>query len=241
MLPQAAERIRTALATDAEVLQVSGARRPLGRADVVLDDRPYEGRGEAQGPERFTRRSWLVRDVCGREPWPFEDGRFAFAVCDALATLRDPVGVCAELSRVARAGYVEVPTVEAELGAGARSDARWLCDPVTRPGATGAREAELVFVAKPYAAHGDPRLRVPARWLERLPEGERVHGLFWTDRLPARERLADPGALLDELAERVRRRFAPSTAEVAVQEARGAARRVGGAAGTLVERALRGR
>jgi hypothetical protein len=229
VLPQAAERIRTDLSADDEVLQVGGVAQPFGRADWVLDARPYEERGVAEGRERFARRTWLVRDVCAREPWPFDDGRFAFAVCTTLATLRDPIGVCAELSRVARAGYVEVPAIEAELAGG---DGRWLCD---------VDHGELVFVHKSVNVAADPRVRVPPRWHGRLTASERVHALFWESRLPARERLADPAELVEELAERLRRRFEPSAAEVAVAEARV---RLGGIAGAAAARgldALRGR
>ena len=229
MLPQAAERIRTALSSDDEVLQVGGAAAPFGRADWVLDARPYDDRGVAEGRERFAARTWLVRDVCARERWPFEDDRFAFAVCTTLAGLRDPVGVCAELSRVARAGYVEVPAIEAELSGG---DGRWLCS---------VDHGELVFVHKSVAVAVDPRVKVPPRWHGRLTAPERVHALFWEDRIPARERLVRTEDLVDELAERLRKRFEPSAAEVAVAEARV---RIGGIAGAAASRgldAIRGR
>ena len=229
MLPQAVERIGTLVEGEAEVLQVGGFDSPFGRADWVLDARPYVERGVAEGRERFTSATWLVRDVCAREPWPFEDGRFAFGVCTTLAFLRDPVGVCSELSRVARAGYVEVPTIEAEL---AGADARWLCDVV---------DASLVFVHKSVAVAADARVRVPPRWHARLDASERVHGLFWEDRLPARERLVGDEELVDELAERLRRRFEPSAAEVAVAEARVRLGTLAGAAAARGLDALRGK
>ena len=224
MLAAAASRIAAALSDDAPVLQIGASVEPFPRADWVLDDVPYEPHGEA----RYGARTWIARDVCARAPWPFDDGRFAFAVCPSLAVVRDPVGVCAELSRVAEAGYVELPTIEAELAGGT---ARWLCD---------VADAELVFVHKPGELHGDPRVRVPPRWRARLSEAERVQGLFWERRLPARERLVDAPALADELAERLRRRFEPNAAEVALA----AARRLGGLAGSEVARkidSLRGR
>jgi hypothetical protein len=215
VLPQAAERIAAHLPEDASVLQVGASHGVFARADWVLDDRPHEPHGEA----RFSRRTWIERDVCARAPWPFPDDRFDFAVCTALEDLRDPIGVCAELARVARAGYVETPTVEAELGTGA---GRWLCD---------VADAELVFTAKPH----DVRIRVPRRRIEELAEAERVHALFWEDRLPARERVVDDlEELVAELAERLRRRFEPTTAEVALTEAR----RFGGLAGAAALRGL---
>jgi hypothetical protein len=208
MLPQAAERITTSLRSDALVLQVGAGDEVLERVDWVLDDGPHEPHGGA----RYTSRTWVERDVCAREPWPFVDGRFDFAICTVLHDLRDPIGVCAELVRVARAGYVELPTLEAELGCGT---GRWLCD------VTGA---SLVFVAKPH----DPRVRVARRHVDELLPSDRVHALFWESALPAREERPD----LDELAERLRARFEPSTAEVALSEAR----RVGGLAAEVLRR-----
>ena len=212
MLAAAEQRIASLVDAEESILQVGGDER-FERATVLLAD---------VRPETVGHATPVVRDVCGREPWPFPDGRFAFAVCTSLAVLRDPVGVCAELGRVARAGYVEVPTIEAELAGGT---SRWLCD---------VADAELVFVHKAGELLGDPRVRVPARWEARLEEGERVTGLFWETRLPARERLAETDALAGELAERLRRRFEATTAEVALVEAR----RLGGAAGSELWRRL---
>jgi hypothetical protein len=218
VLEAAAVHIATLVDDGDAVLQVGAAAGAFERADWVLDDAAYEPNGSA----RYTRATWLTRDVCGRAPWPFADGRFAFAVCTSLALVRDPVGVCEELARVARAGYVEVPTIEAELAGGT---ARWLCD---------VADAELVFVHKAPELLADPRVRVPARWEARLEEGERVTGLFWDGRLPARERLVETDAFAGELADRLRRRFDATTAEVALVEAR----RLGGAAGSELWRRL---
>jgi hypothetical protein len=220
VLPQAEKRIAEQVSDEASVLQVGAAGAALARADWVLDDRPHEPHGEA----RFSRRTWVQRDVCGRAPWPFEAGRFDFAVCTTLATLRDPVGVCGELARVARAGYVELPAVEAELAGG---DARWLCDVV---------DAELVFVHKPRAVLTDPRVRAPVRRVQALEPADRVLALFWEERLPARERLVPDEELVAELADRLRRRFEPSSAELALTEAR----RLGGLAGSAAVRRLGG-
>lgn len=215
MLEAAATRIEALVEAEATVLQVGASAEAFARADHVLDDQPHEPHGDA----RFTQATWTTRDVCGRAPWPYADRQFDFAVCVTLHRLRDPVGVCAELARVARAGYVELPVVEAELSGGT---GRWLCD---------VADAGLVFTAKPPL---DARVRVPRRRIDDLPPEERVHALFWEDRLPARERLVDDLALNDELAERVRERFDPSGAEVALTEAR----RVGGLAGAAALRSL---
>jgi hypothetical protein len=97
------------------VLDVGGWWKPFNRADSVVDLMPYEGRGGGgsigPGPERFTARSWHRADVCS-DGLPFPDGSFDFVYCgQTLEDVRDPIGLCRELTRVARAGYLEVPSL----------------------------------------------------------------------------------------------------------------------------------
>src|SRR5437764_10623004 len=113
----ARELIRT-LPAGAAVLDVGGGASPFPRADYVLDLRPYQERGSgssgsahqhlADVPVRYGPDTWVVWDVCDHHPWPFRDGQFDFAVCShLLEDVRDPVWVCSELGRVAKAGYIE--------------------------------------------------------------------------------------------------------------------------------------
>lgn len=227
MLPAAADRILTDLPEDALVLDVGGWAAPFNRADWVLDLMPFETRGPTGSPgpawERFSARTWVQRDMCDKTPWPWPDDHFDVAICVAtLACVRDPVWVCQELSRVARAGYVEVPTIEAELILGADGQGPWLGDADHRwfCALTGG---ELVFTHKPHSIHHDWSLRVLPRWRERMAVEDHLQGLFWERELPARERFvigAEREALLDELRARLRERFEPSATEVRAKQAR---------------------
>jgi hypothetical protein len=223
MFPAAVDRILATVPDDARVLDVGGWEAPFNRADAVLDLMPHDSRGGAgsYGPawERFTARTWVQRDACDRAPWPWPADHFAFAVCaGTLEALRDPVWVCQELSRVARAGYVEVTTVERELVPGGADGHRWLCD---------FSGGELVFTHKAASLRDDPALRVTPRWQERMAEQDDAQGFFWEGELRARERFL-VGAELDvvraELRERLRDRFEPTTAEVRVRQAADVAR-----------------
>jgi SAM-dependent methyltransferase len=231
MLPAALERITEALPADARVLDVGGAAAAFTRADAVIDALPYAQRSVVatygSGAERFSARTWVQRDLCDRAPWPYADGAFDLVVCvGVLQELRDPVWVCSEMARVARGGYVEVPTPEATLAVGeegrplreARSH-RWLCE---------LRGGELVFTARPHGVEADWSLRVTPRQRERLEaDGELQQGLFWEGRLPAHERLlvgAEGEAALEDLRARLRERLDLSPAEVRVQQARDVAR-----------------
>lgn len=193
---------------DALVLDVGGWAKPLGRADWVIDLEPYETRGlyGRAGDERFTAETWVQRDVCDREPWPFADGRFDFAVCThTLEDLRDPVWVCGELARVARAGYVEVPAVVEELTWGIHgpwvgwSHHRWLCLP---------EAGGLTFVHKPHLLCDEGR-HLPTGTCDALAPEERVTALHWEGELAARERVfvgaEEFDAWLEDLLSRSRR------------------------------------
>ena len=121
MLAESAQAILDRLGPDDLVLDVGGAARPLPRTDWILDLAPYQARGQLgwegdRAQERFGPDTWIQRDICDREPWPFADLQFDFAICShTLEDVRDPVWVAAELQRVARAGYIEVPSLREEL------------------------------------------------------------------------------------------------------------------------------
>jgi hypothetical protein len=220
MLDSSARRILERLADDDLVLDVGGWAHPFERADWVLDAQPYQTRGlygydraRAAPAERFSHETWLQRDVCAREPWPFEDDRFAFAVCShTLEDLRDPVWVCGELARVARAGYVEVPARAEEQTVclehpGARwagwSHHRWLCD---------VHDGGISFVHKPHFLHVGPEYHLPPEVHARLTPEQRVQQLWWTGRFDARETLfADPADLREYLMEPVLAHAPPAT------------------------------
>ncbi|HEY1360063.1 MAG TPA: methyltransferase domain-containing protein [Thermoleophilaceae bacterium] len=231
MLSRSLDRL-LALPDEARVLDVGGWAAPLNRADWVIDLLPYETRGPllagiGPGPARFSEETWVQHDLCDRAPWPFKDDFFDFAVCTfTLEDVRDPVGVCGEMSRVAKAGYVEVPTLLDELSwrnpepSGGpwlgHAHHRWLCT---------IEDGELVFLSKFHSLHSDPRVRVLPRWARELSDEERVLDHFWEGELRARERAAIDSYPMDELEQAVSARFPPSPAR---RLARGLMRRAPG-------------
>jgi hypothetical protein len=206
VLESAAQRIASEVARDAMVLDVGGWAKPLPRADWVLDLLPYETRGmygpALEDPERFTAATWVQRDICARDPWPFEDDQFDFAVCaHTLEDVRDPVWVCQELGRVAKAGYIEVPAPVEELTWGVHGEwvgwghHHWICE---RDG------GGLAFTFKPHLLCAEGR-HLPRGTTQGLPPDELVLALWWEGCPEAREQVFvgadefDPwlGSLLD--------------------------------------------
>jgi hypothetical protein len=177
------------------VLDVGGWGCPFNRAQWVLDSEPYETRGfyrtfggpPSQGRERewFARDTWVRRDICARDRWPFADKQFDFAICShTLEDLRDPVGVCAELVRVAKRGYIEVPSREWETCRGAEhpqlaglSHHRWLID---------IADNKITFRQKWHFIHRW-RFSFPPSHLRALRPEQAVQWLWWDDRFAFEE------------------------------------------------------
>ncbi|HET9102220.1 MAG TPA: class I SAM-dependent methyltransferase [Solirubrobacteraceae bacterium] len=190
MLASSAAAITARLDADALVLDVGGAARPFPRADWILDLAPYEARGQLgwdgdRRQERFGPDRWVQRDICERTPWPFSDGQFDFAVCShTLEDVRDPVWVASELARVARAGYVEVPSLREELTYGIQGPwvgwghHHWLI-----------READrgLEFIFKHHVVTR-PGSHLRAGSADGLTAEQRVIAHWWEGSLHVRER-----------------------------------------------------
>lgn len=242
MLPAATDRILT-LPDDALVLDVGGWAAPFNRADWVIDAMPFHSRG-AMGfsyggaRERFGADTWVRTDFCAREPWPFAEDQFDLVLCvTTLEDVRDPVWVCQEMSRVAKAGYLEVPSLLNELtwglpGEGAYLGSRhhhWFCRATATAagdalGATrvagadrGRAPATVEFAHKQHGVHADPSVRVTPSMAAELALDEQLQGLFWEGRVEAAERLLIGETLHAELGRAVRERFPASAPERALR------------------------
>jgi hypothetical protein len=203
VLSASEQRILGLLSDSDVVLDIGAWANPFARADWVIDLLPYETRGSygAADPERerFGPERWIQRDVCDPEPLPFGDGEIDFAICSqTLEDLRDPLRVCRELMRVARAGYIEVPSRLQEQAWGVIgpyvgwSHHRWICD-------VGADSIQFVF--KPHVIHANERFHFPRGFAGILTPEERVQTLFWEDGFSFGERIFHDAETLDDYLE----------------------------------------
>lgn len=207
---ETAKRLSKKLPAEAIVLDVGGGALPFPRADWVIDALAYEqraslGRLEA-GQERFGPNTWVQWEICAREPWPFEDDFFDYAVCShLLEDVRDPLWVCAEINRVAKAGYVETPSRVLEQSRGVEHPMyagfyhhRWLVE-LDRQG--------LIFRFKPHSLHSLKEAIVAevGVWRDIAPE-HRYLSLEWEGSFTFREALEFSEAQVNqELIEFARR------------------------------------
>ncbi len=206
-----ARRLLSELPEGASVVDVGGGASPFPRADHVIDALAFDAAGAGSNgsshrslgaPVRFSRERWTQLDLCDRRPWPFADATFDFAVCShLLEDVRDPIWICSELRRIARAGYIEVPSRVEEQSKGVENPRhagychhRWL---ITRS-AGGLR-----FRHKPHVLHS-----VNDAIVTTLAPGWRInprHAVLcmeWSGELEASEDLEfSERRIIDELCE----------------------------------------
>lgn len=170
------------------VLDVGGWYAPYARADAVVDLLDYDSRGlgtsNAPQDERFSSATWVRQDIS--KGLPFSDGEFDFAVCShTLEDVRDPISVCSEIMRVARRGYIEVPSRVAESIRGLEGrnyvghyHHRWLVE---------IEQDVITFRFKAHAIHEDRRYHLPRRLLKRLAPHQLVDWMVWDGKFTAEE------------------------------------------------------
>jgi Methyltransferase domain len=211
VLEASRKRILEEVPDDAVVLDLGGWADPFPRADWVIDLMPYETRGlyqrrgwkEASAePERFSSDTWVQRDLCAREPYPFADDEVDFVICSqTLEDVRDPIWICGEIARVGKAGYVEVPSRLEEQSRGVYGRPfvgwehhHWIVDAV---------DGQLEFTFKSHAVHTTPGASFPEGFWDSLSEEERVQTLWWEGAFSASERvLIDEDPALKEFVSR---------------------------------------
>jgi hypothetical protein len=192
------------------VLDIGGWAHPFNRADYVMDAEPYGTRGyynrtfARSNPlpplggavEYFTRDTWIQRDICDKTPFPFSNKSIDFVICShTLEDVRDPLWVCSEMIRIAKAGYIEVPSRQWETcrghepGIAGLSHHRWLIE---------IKDNTVLFLQKFHQIH-NWQYSLPASVLRRLSEREKVTWLFWRDAFEFSEILVHGDAQTKEL------------------------------------------
>jgi len=156
-----AQRLLKFIPDDAKVIDVGGGAAPFPRADYVIDSVPFAERGSGSNDNlheqmgvvpRYSADRWIQADLCDHRPWPIADKAFDFATCShLLEDVRDPIWICSELRRIAKAGYIEVPSRVVEQSKGVENPChagfyhhRWL---ITKD------SNRLDFRHKPHALH----------------------------------------------------------------------------------------
>lgn len=188
-----ARQIEASLSSDALVVDVGGGAAAAARADWVIDALAYDEGGRLLDPQtngrevRYTRETWVQFDLCDRQPWPLADKQFDFAICShLLEDVRDPIWICSELSRIAKAGYIEVPSRVVEQSKGIEHPCfagyhhhRWL---------VSVSDGSLEFRYKPHLLHTTAEAIVARVGIRRrINPLYETTSLFWGDQIRCRE------------------------------------------------------
>ncbi len=208
MNPDHARQIESSLPDDALVIDVGGGMAAFPRADWIIDAVPFDERGrllkgnDTDRINRFSKETWVEFDLCSRQKWPFNDNQFDYAVCShVLEDVRDPIWVCSEISRIAKAGYIEVPSRAVEQSRGIEHPRlagyyhhRWL---------VSDRDGALEFRQKPHLLHvtHDAIVAKVGFWRTINPQHE-ITTHVWKDELSCQEILEfDEQEVIRELCE----------------------------------------
>ena len=162
--------------------------KPLNRADWFDDVMPHETRGlfgnDGEGPERFTADTWVVRDICDREPWPFETANsISSSAPMSSRTSGTRFSSPSELQRVAKDGYIEVPSRVEEQSWGVQGDwvgwahHHWIIE------LNGGR---LDFLFKPHISTPVEEFFLPHEFHQTLTDEHRVELLWWSGKIDRR-------------------------------------------------------
>ncbi|MDF5735826.1 MULTISPECIES: methyltransferase domain-containing protein [unclassified Nostoc] len=217
MFPENVEKVLSKINANDLVLDVGGWACPFNRANWVIDAGCYETRGcyekigmpKSQGGEKeyFNKETWVQRDFCDREPWPFEDKFFDFSICShTLEDIRDPLYVCSELIRVSKRGYIEVPSRLIESCRGLESDNmvglchhRWLVD---------ITDHHVQFTMKYHIIHSDFELSFPQSFLKKITPDKRILFIFWEKEFSFSEnRIDDSENIYQELRQFINTKY----------------------------------
>jgi Methyltransferase domain len=208
MLAANAERTLTMLQASDVVVDIGGWAQPFTRANYVVDLMPYDTRGIfgtiGTGAERFTRETWLNVDICS-QPLPFADKSVDFVVCShTLEDIRDPIHVCREMNRVARRGYIEVPS--------RRMESIWSLEHKGYPGyyhhhwLVEVEGDEITFRFKTPLMNSSWQYTFPRSYARRLAPEDRVSWMFWDGSFRFREVVVlSEARVAEELAAFIRR------------------------------------
>jgi SAM-dependent methyltransferase len=196
MRPEVEEALGERLAgRGLRVLDVGGVRETSRYSTHLIDIMSYESTKAHWGGYFVDRgipaENWVVHDICDPKPFPYPDKYFDFAIAShILEDVRDPVRVCRELSRVAKAGFVETPSVYLELTRGVDPRGRRYVGYYHHRWLVRAVDGGLEFLFKPHFLSASRRFHLPPRYLDLLasPENHYV-SLFWDGEIRASERV----------------------------------------------------
>src|SRR6266849_1011701 len=230
-------QIQSRLPGGARVLDVGGARERARCATHVIDLLSYDEAHRAWEhlfrDYPIPKEHWAVHDICSSKPFPYEDKFFDFVICShTLEDVRDPIRVCEELSRVSKAGYIEVPSPVMELTMGVEGGERWVGYAHHRWLIDLAGD-QVTALFKPHFLTASTRFHLAASHAEQLRKScKHVASLFWQGEIKAKEQVK---VVREELEAEIERIVRSESGDTPTMKAARLRRRAWSAGKQLVE------
>ena len=186
----------------ARILDIGGWYAPCRDATHMVDIMPFDTlwrqHGYGEGEFRITPATYHQIDICAA-PLPFSDKSFDFVICrHTLEDIRDPIAVCREMNRVARAGYIETPSRVYESTKGVERP--WWCGHYHHRWLVEVSATGIVFQFKPHNLSSS-RAFYFRRWpWQQMRDRYRVVSLLWSGSFTYTERvIIDYGEVKENL------------------------------------------
>ncbi len=141
---------------EAKILDIGGWFAPCSQATAMVDIMPFEtmNRSAAYGfsDMKIEKKNYHQVDISSIDRLPFADKEFDFVICrHTLEDIMNPIKVCEEMIRVAKAGYIETPSRIYESTKGVERPSwcghyhhRWFVE---------VFDNEIIFPVKPHNLH----------------------------------------------------------------------------------------
>lgn len=100
---------------DFQILDIGGWFAPCKQAQHMVDIMPFETMNTKSsygfGEMKIKKENYHVMDISSLDKLPFADKQFDYVICrHTLEDIMNPLKVCEEMIRVAKAGYIETPS-----------------------------------------------------------------------------------------------------------------------------------
>lgn len=175
-----------------KILDVGGWFSPCKQATHMVDLMPFETMNVASaygfGDLKITKDNYTQLDLCNITKLPYKDKEFDFVICKhTLEDLKDPILVANEMKRVAKAGYIEIPSRICESTKGVERSSwcgyyhhRWLIEIISQ---------KIVFQFKPHNLHSSRKFYF-RRWpWQKLKNEYMNQWLLWEGDFDCQEKI----------------------------------------------------
>jgi SAM-dependent methyltransferase len=113
-----------------KIADFGSGHEPFRYASVLVDKKSTDDiqRGGLTILDRLEGREFVDYDL-NNTPYPFKDKEFDYAICShVLEHLDDPVSALKEITRIAKAGYIEIPAFCSDIFMKKNDEIhKWLC------------------------------------------------------------------------------------------------------------------